>query len=267
MTIIEALILGIIQGLTEFLPVSSSGHIELGKILLGVQAKENLLFSILVHGATALSTIIVFRKDIFQIIKNGFKFPFNDYSRFIIYIIISIIPVMIIGLLFEEQIESLFTGNALLVGSMLILTGLLLLFASFTGNPDGDLSPLKALIIGIAQAIAILPGISRSGATIGTALLLKVNREQAARFSFLMVLIPILGAAFLKTLDLFSGEAENISNINVPAMAIGAIAAFGSGLVACNWMIKIVKQGKLIFFAGYCFLAGIIAIIGAFIQS
>ncbi|QCK15871.1 undecaprenyl-diphosphate phosphatase [Mangrovivirga cuniculi] len=268
MTIIEALILGIIQGLTEFLPVSSSGHIELGKVLLGVKAKDNLLFSILVHGATALSTIVVFKNDIFQILKNGFRFPLNNYSRFIIYILISIIPVMIVGLYFEKEIEAFFTGNALLVGGMLLLTGLLLLFASFTGNPEGDLSPFKAFIIGIAQAIAILPGISRSGATIGTALLLKVNREQAARFSFLMVLIPILGAAFLKSLDLFfSEESISISEVNITAMIVGSIAAFFSGLLACKWMIKIVKKGKLIFFAVYCFIVGSLAIIGAFIQS
>ncbi|MCX2745246.1 undecaprenyl-diphosphate phosphatase [Mangrovivirga sp. M17] len=267
MTIIEALILGIIQGLTEFLPVSSSGHIELGKVLLGVKAKDNLLFSILVHGATALSTIVVFKDDIFQIIKNGFRLPLNNYSRFIIYILISIIPVMIVGLYFEKEIEAFFTGNSLLVGGMLLLTGLLLLFASFTGNPEGDLSPFKAFIIGIAQAIAILPGISRSGATIGTALLLKVNREQAARFSFLMVLIPILGAAFLKSLDLFSEETINIAEVNVTAMIVGSLAAFISGLIACRWMIKIVKKGKLIFFAVYCFIVGSLAIIGAFIQS
>ncbi|MDH5475101.1 MAG: undecaprenyl-diphosphate phosphatase, partial [Cyclobacteriaceae bacterium] len=176
MDIIEALILGVIQGLTEFLPVSSSGHIELGAVLLDVQSKDNLLFSIIVHGATALSTIVVFRKTIIQIIIELFEFKWNESTQFLTKIIISMIPVGIAGVFFEKQIESFFGGNVTFVASMLLITGVLLSFTYFAQNPKKEVSYWKAFFIGLAQAVAILPGISRSGATISTAILLGVDK-------------------------------------------------------------------------------------------
>lgn len=260
MTIIESVILGIIQGLTEFLPVSSSGHLEIGSVLLGVKSKDNLLFSIVVHGATALSTILVFRKDIFIIITDILKFEWNESVEFSLKILISIIPVGIVGVLFEDQIEAFFGGRVVLVGAMLMLTGILLSFTFFKGKNTGEISYLKALLIGISQAIAIMPGISRSGATISTALILGVEKEKATRFSFLMVLIPIVGAMMLKVKDVIE-EPSLASDISLISLLAGFIAAFLSGLLACNWMIRIVKKGKLIYFAIYCFIVGLIAIV------
>ncbi|MEQ6119539.1 undecaprenyl-diphosphate phosphatase [Reichenbachiella sp. MALMAid0571] len=264
MTFLEAIILGIIQGLTEFLPVSSSGHLEIGTVLLGVKSKDNLLFSIVVHGATALSTIVVFREDIFQIIKDIFKFEWNDSVEFSLKMIISMIPVGVVGVLFEDKIESFFGGQILLVGSMLLLTGLLLLFTFFRGQTKGSVTYPKAVLIGIAQAIAIMPGISRSGATISTALLLGVDKEKAAKFSFLMVLIPILGAMLLKVKNLIE-TPELASDISLLSLTVGFLTAFISGLLACKWMISIVKKGKLIYFAIYCFVIGGVAIIACLI--
>ena len=260
MTIIESVILGIIQGLTEFLPVSSSGHLEIGSVLLGVKSKDNLLFSIVVHGATALSTILVFRKDIFIIITDILKFEWNESVEFSLKRLISIIPVGIVGVLFEDQIEAFFGGRVVLVGAMLMLTGILLSFTFFKGKNTGEISYLKALLIGISQAIAIMPGISRSGATISTALILGVEKEKATRFSFLMVLIPIVGAMMLKVKDVIE-EPTLASDISLISLLAGFIAAFLSGLLACNWMIRIVKKGKLIYFAIYCFIVGLIAIV------
>jgi len=262
MTVIESVILGIIQGLTEFLPVSSSGHLEIGSVLLGVKSKDNLLFSIVVHGATALSTILVFRKDIFVIITDLLKFEWNESVEFSLKILISIIPVGIVGLLFEDQIEAFFGGRVVLVGAMLMLTGLLLSFTFFKGKNTGEISYIKALLIGLSQAIAIMPGISRSGATISIALLLGVDKEKATRFSFLMVLIPIVGAMLLKVKDVIE-EPSLASDISVISLLAGFIAAFLSGLLACKWMIRIVKKGKLIYFAIYCFIVGLIAIVVA----
>ncbi len=264
MGIFEALILGIIQGLTEFLPVSSSGHIELGKAILNIQTSDNLLYSIVVHAATALSTIIVFRKTIFDIFKGLFEFKNNESLHYTLKIILSMIPVGVIGVLFEEKLEALFTGNVLLVGSMLILTGLLLTFTYFSKKTTKDISYGRAFIIGIAQAIAILPGVSRSGSTISTALILGVDKEKATRFSFIMVLLPILGATLLKLKDYF--ETPSLAGgISTPALVIGFLAAFISGLLACTWMISIVKKGKLIYFAYYCFAIGLISIFVALI--
>lgn len=263
---IEALILGIIQGLTEFLPVSSSGHIELGKAVLSDQnaqmiAKENLLFSVIVHAATALSTVVVYRKDIGQIILDLFKFKNNDSTRFVGKILLSMIPVMIVGLLFKDDLEALFTGNITLVGCMLVVTGLLLSFTHYAKERYGKVTYSKALLIGVAQAIAVLPGISRSGATISAGIITGVERSKAARFSFLMVLIPIFGMALLELKDYLELPATaGEQHISTTALLIGFIAAFVSGLIACNWMIKLVRRGKLIYFAYYCFLAGTIAI-------
>lgn len=256
--IIEAIVLGIIQGLTEFLPVSSSGHLELAKFFLGDDsvAEESLLMTVTLHAATALSTIVVFRKDIFDIFKGLFRFQWNEETRFALKIILSMIPAAFVGLLFEEQIESLFTQNILLVGAMLMVTGVLLFLAGrakSTGKPVGF---LDALWIGIAQAIAIVPGISRSGATISTSVLLGIDRERAARFSFLMVVPLILGKM---AKDVMDGELGAASIGHLPLVA-GFIAAFLTGAFACLWMIKLVKNSKLTFFAVYCFIIAILAI-------
>ena len=253
MTILEALILGIIQGLTEFLPVSSSGHIELGAYFLNVQNTDNLLFTIVVHGATALSTIVVFRADILELLQGLFKFKWNESTQFAFKIVISMIPVTIIGIGFEDQIEILFTGKVLLVAGMLAITGFLLLLTYFSDTKEKDVSVAKAFVIGIAQAIAIFPGISRSGSTIATGLLLGVNKGEAARFSFLMVLPPILGATLLKAREYFEAPGLGPSVDGLP-LFIGFVAAFISGLLACRWMISLVKRGKLIYFAIYCFV-------------
>ena len=261
----EALILGIIQGLTEFLPVSSSGHIELGSFLLDVQSTDNLLFSILVHGATALSTIVVFRKDILNIFRGLLKFQWNEETQFAAKIVISMIPVGLAGVLFEKEIEQFFGGNVVFVACMLLITGTLLLITWFTRDQNGEVTWWKALIIGIAQAIAILPGISRSGATITTALYLGVDKVRATRFSFLMVLPPIIGAMLLKFKDLAEAP-EAVSSIQVSVLLTGFIAAFISGLVACRWMISIVRKGKLIYFAYYCYAIALITIIIYFVS-
>lgn len=262
MSVIEALILGLIQGLTEFLPVSSSGHLELGSFFLGTQSEDNLIFSILVHGATALSTVVVFRRDILTIFVGIFKFSWNEETQFAAKIVLTMIPVGAVGLLFEDQVEALFGGKILLVGAMLLVTSALLSFTYFNKKHEGKVSFMNAIVIGIAQAIAIFPGISRSGATISTALLLGVNKERAARFSFLMVLPPIIGAMLLKTKDLI--EAPEISvSIPVLSLVVGFLAAFVSGVFACKWMISIVQKGKLIYFAIYCGIVGLLAVLGA----
>lgn len=254
---LEALILGIIQGLTEFLPVSSSGHLEIGKVILGVNAEKSLTYTIVVHGATVMSTIVVFWKDIFKIFKGLFKFKWNEETKYIVKIVVSMIPVIIIGFTFAEEIESFFTGNLLLVGSMLVVTALLLTFSYYVKQKEKDISYTDSFIIGIAQAFAVLPGISRSGATISTGLMLKNKKDGIAKFSFLMVLVPIIGANFK---DLLGGELTNGSGVGVSALIIGFFAAFISGLLACKWMIGIVKKGKLIWFAIYCFVVGLCAI-------
>jgi undecaprenyl-diphosphatase len=257
MDLLQAFLLGIIQGLTEFLPVSSSGHLEIGHALLGVKGDNNLLFAVVVHGATVLSTLVVFREDISNLFKGLLAFEWNQETKYVSYLLLSAIPVLILGLLFKEKIESLFTGNLVFVGSMLLITACLLGFTYFAKSREKSIGWLDALIIGIAQAMAVVPGISRSGSTIATGLLLGKKREDMARFSFLMVLIPIIGANFL---DLVGGEMSAADSIGVLPLAVGFIAAFISGLLACKWMIKIVKQGKLIYFAAYCLIIGLIAI-------
>lgn len=257
MTWLEALILGIIQGLTEFLPVSSSGHLEIGKVLLDIQEKENITFAVVVHGATVLSTIVVFYREIGEIISGIFKFQWNEPTQYFFKIIISMIPVAILGVFFQESIEKFFTGNLILVGSMLIITATLLIITQFIKNGHKPVTFLHAIIIGIAQAFAVMPGISRSGATIATGLILGVKRENAARFSFLMVLIPIILA---NANDLISGTYSQ-QTISAGALIIGFLAAFISGLIACKWMIKIVKKGKLIYFGIYCFVIGLMGIL------
>lgn len=255
----EAIILGIIQGLTEFLPVSSSGHLELVKALFDneVVPEESLLFTVVVHFATALSTIVIFRKDILQILNGLFQFKWNEETRFSLKIIISMIPAAIVGVFFDKEIEMLFSGQILLVGLMLLITGLLLFLADKAKNTNKKVSNRNAIIIGIAQAIAILPGISRSGATISASVLLQIDRTQAARFSFLMVLPLIIAKMFM---DLAGGEF-NFSGEQVLILSSGFLAAFLSGLLACKWMISLVKNAKLTYFSVYCFIVGTIAIL------
>jgi undecaprenyl-diphosphatase len=258
MELLDAIILGIVQGLTEFLPVSSSGHLELGKAILGNNSvpEESLLFTVVVHFATALSTIVVFRKDILEIIKGILKFEWNEDLQFLTKIVISMIPAIIIGLLFEKQLEQLFDGNILLVGCMLLITALLLLLADRAKNTSKKVSFSNAFVIGLSQAFAMLPGISRSGATISTSVLLGNDKTKAARFSFLMV-VPLIFGKIAK--DILSGDLTYESSTFVPLSA-GFFAAFIAGLFACKWMIKLVRQSKLTYFAIYCSIVGLVAI-------
>lgn len=263
METLDAFILGCIQGLTEFLPVSSSGHIELGKAVLGTDIaskEENLLFTVVVHFATALSTIIVFRKDIIELLKGLFTFQWNEETQFASKIVLSMIPAVIIGLFFEEYLESLFEGRIVLVGFMLIITGLLLFLAGRAKLTGKKVGWKDAVIIGIAQAIAMLPGISRSGATISTSVLLGNDRSKAARFSFLMVVPLIFGKIAKDLLDVIQGETV-IENVSTTPLLVGFIAAFLTGLLACTWMISLVKKAKLHYFSYYCFAVGVVAII------
>ncbi len=262
MDYLDSLILGIIQGLTEFLPVSSSGHLELGKSILGDNSlpKESMIFTVVLHFATALSTIVVFRKDIIEIIKELLKFEWNSNTQFIFKIIISMLPAALIGVFFETELESLFSNNIVLVGAMLIITGLLLLLADRAQNTSKNVSFKNAFTVGVAQAVAILPGISRSGATISTAVLLGIDKTKAARFSFLMVIPLIFGKIFK---DIFSGELS-YENAQITSLGIGFIAAFVSGLLACTWMIRLVKNSQLKYFAYYCAVVGIIAILSTY---
>ena len=258
MDIIDAIILGIIQGLTEFLPVSSSGHLELGKAILGDNSvpQESLLFTVVLHFATALSTIVIFRKDILEIIKGLFSGTWNEDTKFALKIIISMFPAVLVGLFLEEQLEQLFGGNILLVGAMLIVTAILLFLADKAKNTIKDVSYSNAFVIGISQAIAMLPGISRSGATISTSVLLGNDKTKAARFSFLMV-VPLIFGKMAK--DIMGGELSFESQ-NITALSVGFIAAFIAGLFACTWMIALVKKSKLSYFAIYCAVVGVIAI-------
>lgn len=259
MEVIDAIILGIVQGLTEFLPVSSSGHLELGKAILGDNSlpKESLLFTVVLHFATALSTIVVFRKDILDIIKGVLKFEWNEDLQFLSKIVLSMMPAVIIGVFFEEQLEQLFSGNILLVGFMLIITALLLFFADRAKDTNKSVTFSNAFVIGVSQAIAMLPGISRSGATISTSVLLGNDKTKAARFSFLMV-VPLIFGKIAK--DILGGELT-YENTNFTILSIGFVAAFVAGLFACTWMISLVKKSKLSYFSAYCAIVGLIAII------
>ncbi len=258
MDTIDAILLGIIQGLTEFLPVSSSGHLELGKAILGDNSvpKESLLFTVVLHFATALSTIVVFRKDILSLLKGIFKFQWNEDLQFALKIGVSMIPAVIVGLFFEEQLEQLFGGKMMLVGCMLIVTALLLFLADKAKDTNKKVSFSNAFIIGISQAVAMLPGISRSGATISTSVLLGNDKTKAARFSFLMV-VPLIFGKIAK--DILGGELSYDAT-NFTTLSIGFVAAFVAGLFACTWMISLVKKSKLSYFAIYCVIVGLIAI-------
>lgn len=250
--------MGIIQGLTEFLPVSSSGHLELAKAILGNEfvGEESLTFTVVLHFATALSTMVVFRKEVVQIVIGLFKFRWNEELRFSLKILVSMVPAVIVGLLFEDKFEVFFDGQIVLVGFMLIITSLLLLFADKAQNTLKSVSFFNAFVVGISQALAILPGMSRSGATIASSVLLGVDRTKAARFSFLMV-VPLIFGKIGK--DMMSGSID-FQSAGFSSLVVGFIASFIAGLFACNWMVSLVKKSRLFYFAGYCFVVGILAI-------
>ncbi len=256
---IEALILGLVQGLTEFLPVSSSGHLEIGKALLGVNSEDNLRFTVVVHGATVLSTLVVFRKDILSLLQGLFEFKWNESTKYVAKIALSMVPIAIVGLFFKDQVEEIFNTDKILflVGCMLLVTAALLAFTFYAKQKEKEISFRDALIIGVAQTCAVLPGISRSGSTIAAGLLLGNKKAEVAKFSFLMVLVPIIGENIL---SVFKSDVSQAGSIDTSILVVGFIGAFISGLLACSWMIKIVKKGKLIYFAIYCLIIGLIAI-------
>ena len=260
MSWLEALVLGIVQGLTEYLPVSSSGHLAIGSALFGIEGEENLAFTIVVHVATVFSTLVILWKEIEWIFRGLFKFQMNSETRYVINILISMIPIGIVGVFFKDTVEAIFGSGLLIVGCMLLGTAALLAF-SYYAKPrqKENISMKDAFIIGLSQACAVLPGLSRSGTTIATGLLLGNNKAKLAQFSFLMFIPPILGEALLDVLKLVKGE--NIAgDIPMLSLVVGFVAAFLSGCLACKWMINIVKKGKLIYFAIYCAIAGLVTI-------
>ncbi len=261
----EALILGIIQGLTEYLPVSSSGHLAIGAHLFGLSGEENLTFTVAVHVATVLSTIVVLWKEIVWLFTDLFKWKWNEGTRYIVNIIISMIPVGIVGLFFKDKVEAVFGSGLLVVGICLLVTASLLAFSYFAKPRQREnISPWHAFVIGIAQALAVLPGLSRSGSTIATGLLLGNKKEKLAQFSFLMVIPPILGEALLDVKDIAEmGVSQAMAGLPALSLAVGFVAAFVCGCLACKWMIDIVKKGKLIWFAVYCAAVGLAAIVFA----
>ena len=254
----EALVLGIVQGLTEYLPVSSSGHLAIGSALFGIQGEENLAFTIVVHVATVFSTLVILWKEIEWIFRGLFKM--NAETRYVINILISMIPIGIVGVFFKDTVEDIFGSGLLIVGCMLLLTAALLAFSYYAKPRQKESISMKdAFIIGLAQACAVMPGLSRSGTTIATGLLLGNNKAKLAQFSFLMVIPPILGEALLDVMKAVKGEAV-AGDIPALSLVVGFIAAFVSGCIACKWMINIVKKGKLIYFAIYCAIAGLVTI-------
>lgn len=273
----EAVLLGLVQGLTEFLPVSSSGHLEIGKALLGVETSDDLLFTTMVHAATVLSTIVVFRKQIWDLLKgffcglkdwklakdeNGKSYLVcNDQADYLLKMVLSMLPIMVVGLFFKDQVESLF-GSIYVVGAALVVTALLLFFSDYASRPGREsifpanayrngISYWQAFAVGVGQAFAVVPGLSRSGTTISTGLICGVKREVMAQFSFLMVLVPILGETFL---EIVGGEF-GASSVGALALVLGFVSAFLSGLFACKVMIALVKRAKLSWFALYCLVA------------
>ncbi len=263
--VLIAVVLGIIQGLTEFLPVSSSGHLELAKFILGDDAvgEESMLMTVFLHFATALSTLVIFRKDIIDILSGLFSKTDNSHRKFSLYIILSMIPAVFVGLMFEDQIESLFSQNILLVACMLIVTGILLFLADRAKDTVKSVGVKEAVLVGFAQAVAILPGISRSGATIASSVLLGIDRTKAARFSFLMV-VPLIFGKIAK--DVLDGAFSQV-NVNMAELICGFIAAFLTGLFACKLMIKLVQKSQLKYFSYYCFGVAIIAMTYYFLNG
>ena len=261
MDCIEALVLGLIQGLTEYLPVSSSGHLAIGSALFGIQGEENLTFTIMVHVATVLSTLVILWKEVDWIFKGLFKFQMNDETKYFLNIVVSMIPVGIVGVFFKDAVEDVFGSGLMIVGAMLVLTSVLLAFSYYAKPRQKEKISLRdAFIIGLAQACAVMPGLSRSGSTIATGLLLGNKKEKLAQFSFLMVIPPILGEALLDVVKTMKGEAVS-AGIDTLPLIVGFVAAFVSGCLACKWMINIVKKGKLIYFAIYCAIAGVVTML------
>ena len=263
---LQALILGIIQGLTEYLPVSSSGHLAIGQALFGLaDGESNLTFTVVLHVATVLSTVVILWSEIVWIFRDLFKWKWNEGTRYVVNILISMIPVAIVGFFFKDKIEEVFGSGLLIVGIMLLVTAALLAFSYFAKpRQKENISPVHAFIIGIAQACAVMPGLSRSGSTIATGLLLGNKKEKLAQFSFLMVIPPVLGEALLDVKDMFEvGVSEAMGGISPVALIVGFLAAFITGCFACKWMVNLVKKGKLIWFAVYCVIVGIIAIVCA----
>ena len=257
----EALILGLLQGLTEYLPVSSSGHLAIGSALFDIEGEETLAFTIVVHVATVFSTLVILWKEIDWIFKGLFKFQMNDETRYVINIIISMLPIGIVGVFFKDEIEAIFGSGLLVVGCCLLLTAVLLTFSYYyKPRQKAEISKKDAFIIGLAQACAVLPGLSRSGSTIATGLLLGDDKAKLAQFSFLMVIPPILGEALLDGMKLMKGEAI-AGDIPALSLIVGFVAAFVSGCLACKWMINIVKKGKLVYFGIYCAIAGALTLI------
>ncbi len=261
---LEALILGVVQGLTEFLPVSSSGHLEIGQALLGTSGEENLIFAIIVHTATVLSTLVVLWREVARLFKGTFTtLKWNDEKDYVAKILVSMIPVFIVGMFFKDQVESFFGNGLLLIGVCLLITAVLLALSEWLQqrrqNKGHEVGYKDAIVIGIAQACAVLPGLSRSGTTIATGLLCGVKKESVAQFSFLMVLIPILGEAFLDLLKLLQGELT--CNLGVIPAIVGFLAAFVTGCFACRFMIEIVRRQRLIWFALYCAIVGVATIV------
>lgn len=266
---IEALILGIIQGLTEYLPVSSSGHLQIGQHLLGVNEVGGLTFDIVVHVATVLSTLVILWKEVIWIFKGLFKWngQLNNEQKYALNILISMIPIGIVGLFFKDYVDAFFEGSLTIVGICLLVTSFLLALTHFYRPQEREeISPLHAFIIGMAQACAVLPGLSRSGSTIATGLLMGNSRKSLAQFSFLMVIPPILGEAILDFKHIVAPSAEYIAEhgeaaqIPIVALVVGFVAAFISGCFACKWMIAFVKKCKLIYFSIYCAIVGVLAI-------
>ena len=262
MTWIEALFLGLIQGFTEYLPVSSSGHLAIGQALFGMNdGADNLMFTVAIHVATILSTIVILWSEIDWILKGLFKFKLNDETKYVLNIIVSMIPVGVVGLLFKDQVEEFFGSGLLLVGCCLLITAALLTFSYYAKPRQKEHISMKdAFIIGLAQAVAVLPGVSRSGSTIATGLMLGNKKESLAQFSFLMVIPPILGEALLDVMKMIKGE-DVMGGIEALPLMVGFVSAFLAGCVACKWMINIVKRGKLIYFGVYCAIIGVITII------
>ncbi len=258
MDIIDAIILGIVQGFTEFLPVSSSGHLVLCEHLLGVENNGDTTFAVMVHFATVLATITVFGREIWKLLSGALTFRYNEQSSYVLKIALSMIPILIVGVFFKDDVEALFSASVSFIGLMLIITAGFLtisyLISRYRRRPARDITYGDALIIGTAQAFAVVPGISRSGATIATGLAIGNKKESLAKFSFLMVLVPILGEAFLDIMD----GAISFSGAGLP-MLVGVVSAYVSGLLACKIMIAVVSRGRLYFFAIYCLVVGLIA--------
>lgn len=252
----EALILGLVQGLTEYLPVSSSGHLAIGSHLFGLEGAENLAFTVLVHVATVMSTLVILWSEIDWIVRGLFKCELNAETKYALNIVVSMIPIGLVGVFFKDTVEEIFGSGLLVVGCMLLVTAVLLTFSYYAKPRQKEhIGWRDALIIGLAQACAVMPGLSRSGSTIATGLLLGNKKENLAQFSFLMVIPPILGEALLDVMKAVKGE-DTFGGIDTLPLVVGFVAAFLSGCVACRWMIDIVKKGKLIYFGIYCAIAG-----------